>query len=130
MITMARDVDLASTEVCVYKNLNRGGWSITAVKGDDNRGQLLAHATELELAGARAVVKEGRRKVIAAGGHREVCAWFVGKIAAADAYPVPGVRVTFRPRERAAFFRPDTGEDVTCADVMRFDQHGNAWICA
>jgi hypothetical protein len=133
MITMKRDVDLAATEVCVYKNLNRGGWSITAVKGNDNRGLLLAHADEIVLHGARAVVKESRRQVIAAGGHREVCAWFVGKIITDEGTEeIPqfsGARVTFRPREQPAFFRTDTGDDVSTADRLWFDEHGNAWIC-
>jgi len=61
-------------EVCVYKNLKNGRWSITEVKGDDNRGLLLGHANEVTLTGARMVVKESRRAAIAAGGHREVCA--------------------------------------------------------
>jgi hypothetical protein len=127
MITMVRDVDLATTEVCVYKNLNRGGWSITAVKGADNRGLLLAYADELALVGARAVVKESRRQVIAAGGHREVCAWFVGKIDAQAAGEAPSTRVTFRPREHAAFFRTDTGDEVWTADTVWFRDNGTAW---
>ncbi len=61
-----------ASEVAVYRNLKNGRWSITAIKGDNNRGLLLGHATEVTLIGARMVVKESRRAAIAAGGHREV----------------------------------------------------------
>jgi hypothetical protein len=43
-----RDLQAAG-EVAVYKNLKNGRWSIAGVKGDDNRGLLLAHADELKL---------------------------------------------------------------------------------
>ena len=92
-------------EVCVYKNLKNGRWSITAVKGDDNRGLLLGHTDELKLTGARMVVKQSRRAAIAAGGHREVCAWVIGKLG--DPHmPGPRRRVTFRPGESA--YAPDS----------------------
>jgi hypothetical protein len=131
MISIVRGVDLAATEVAVYKNLNRGGWSITAVKGEDNRGLLLAHATELLLVDCRAVVKESRRQVIEAGGFREVCAWFIGRVVPTqEGHDVNRyARVTFRPRERATFFRTDTWETVTTAHAIRFDDNGDAWIC-
>lgn len=111
-------------EVCVYKNLNNGRWSI---KGDDNRGLLLGYADEVKLTGARMVVKQSRRAAIAAGGHREVCAWVIGKIS--DPHmPDPLRRITFRPRERATFFAVDTGEQVRAADAVACDADGNAWI--
>lgn len=113
-------------EVCVYKNLNNGRWSITAVKGSDNRGELLAYADEVKLTGARMVVKESRRQAIAVGGHREVCAWIIGKIGdpviAGD-----GQRVTFRPRERATFFLADSGEEIRVADAVAFHTDGCAY---
>jgi hypothetical protein len=114
-------------EVAVYKNLRNGRWSITAVKGDDNRGLLLGHADEVRLTGARMVVKESRRAAIAAGGHREVCAWIIGKLGE----PIIGDRlrrVTFHPSERATFFLPDTGQEIHTAGAVAFDLQGNAWI--
>lgn len=129
MITMVRDVDLATMEFCVYKNLNRGGWSITTVRGSDNKGLLVAHASELLMFGARAVVKESRRQAIENGGYREVCAWFVGKVQPTDGHDVNRfARVTFRPREHDQFFRDDTGENVYGVDQLFFDGAGNAWI--
>ncbi len=113
-------------EVCVYKNLKNGRWSITAVKGDDNRGLLLGRADELKLTAARMVVKQSWRAAIAKGGHREVCAWIIGKLG--DPHTPDGLRrVTFRPRERATFFLPDTGEEIHTADAVSFDTAGNAW---
>jgi hypothetical protein len=113
-------------EVCVYKNLNNGRWSITAVKGNDNRGPLLGYADEVRLVAARMVVKESRRQAIAAGGHREVCAWIIGKLA--DPHMSDPRRVTFRPRERATFFVADTGEEIRAADAVAFTSGGCAWI--
>jgi hypothetical protein len=117
---------LGAGEVAVYKNLKNGKWSITAVKGDDNRGLLLGHADELKLTGARMVVKESRRAVIAAGGHREVCAWIIGKLG--DPHMTNLRRVTFRPRELETFFVAATGEEVHRADAVAFTSDGCAWI--
>lgn len=86
----------------------------------------MGHADEVKLVGARMVVKESRRKVIAAGGHREVCAWIIGKLG--DPHMPSQRRVTFRPRERATFFVPETGEDIHTADTVTFDTDGHAWI--
>ena len=116
----------AAGEVCIYKNLNNRRWSITAVKGNDNRGQLLGYADEIGLVSARMVVKQSRREVIAAGGHREVVAWVVGKLA--DPHLTDARRVTFRPRERALFFDVASGEDITTADAVRFDRNAQMWI--
>jgi len=97
--------------VCVYKNLRNGKWSITAVKGGDNGGLLLGHADEVQLTGVRFVVNESRQQAIAAGGHREVCAWVIGKLGD-PVMPERLRRVTFRPREQATFFLADTGEEI------------------
>lgn len=117
-------------EVCVYKNLRSGCWSVTAVKGCDNRGALLFHADELVLTGCRAVVKESTRKRFESGGWREVCAWFVGCLrdGDTDSYGSPLTRVTFRPRERGEFFRTDTGDPVHVADAILFAAGGQAWL--
>lgn len=130
-ITMLHDVDLSTVEVCVYKNLTNGRWSITAVKGNDNRGQLLAYADQAMLVGARAVVKESRRLHIASGGHREVCAWFVGKLVDLPAVVGTAHRVTFRPRVGSSFVLVDdtpTGTPMWDADCILFDRGGNAYI--
>jgi hypothetical protein len=80
-ITPVKDRDPAGAgEVCVYWNIPRKCWSITAVKGNDNRGLLLAYADELTLVGCRMVVQESRRQAIIKGD-REVCAWVIGKLA-------------------------------------------------
>ncbi|MEC4763803.1 hypothetical protein VT930_11880 [Mycobacterium sherrisii] len=121
------------SEVCVYRNLKTGSWSITGVKGNDNRGPLLFHANELVLTECRAVVKESRRKRIESGGWREVCAWFVGRIdenktlTAFCCAPLVA-RVTFHPHERGTFFRTDTGDDVLDADAILFAAGGDAWL--
>lgn len=116
----------AAGEVCVYKNLLNGRWSITAVKGSDNRGLLLGYADEIGLVGARMVVKESCRQAIAAGAFREVCAWVIGKLA--DPHLSDPRRVTFRPHDRALFFDVATGEDITAADAVLFDSHSQMWI--
>ena len=116
----------AAGEVAVYKNLLNGRWSITAVKGSDNRGELLGYADEVGLVSARMVVKESRRQAIASGKHREVCAWVIGKLG--DPHLTAPRRVTFRPHTRPLFFDVASGEDITTADAVRFDRHAQAWI--
>ena len=57
----------------MYWCVPRKSWSIVAVKGNDNRGLLLAYADEVTLTGCRMVVQENRRQAIIRGD-REVCA--------------------------------------------------------
>lgn len=128
-ITMVRDVDLATMEVCVYKNLRNGLWSVCAVKGADGKGLLVAYADQLYMVGAHAVVKESRRRAIADGAHREVCAWFVGKLAELPAVVRVDMRVTFRPRQCPAFFIADGSDtEVWDANGVYFDRGGNAYL--
>jgi hypothetical protein len=122
----------STREVCTYRNLQHGKptWSLAAVKGADNRGLVLGHADSYALTGARTMVKESRRAVIANGGHREVCAWFVG--VPSPHLPLPPRaqlrKVTFRPHERSTFFTPDDGAELHAADVVYFTPDGQAWI--
>jgi hypothetical protein len=123
--------DVLAAEVCAYRNLKAGaphGWSIARVKGNDNRGTVIAHADAMTLVGVRTMVKESRRKAIADGGYKEVCAWFVGKIADADIPAASRRKVTFHPRERATFYTVADGTDVTHADAVTFTPDGQAWL--
>jgi hypothetical protein len=113
------------SEVLVYKNLRNGMWSVAQVVGNDGRGKLIEHRAALTLINARFVVKESRRKVIASGGHREVHAWIIGTIAD-DVTLNNAVGITYRPRERAQFFRRDNGATVTSAAVVQFNCDGTA----
>jgi len=115
-------------EVLVYKNLRNGLWSIAAIAGNDNRGKLLEHRAELALVNARFVVKESRQKAIAAGGHREVHAWVIGTIAEPVASHADAIRVTYRPKQRAQFFRCDTGAAVHAASRVSFHNDGTCTI--
>jgi len=111
-----------SDEVCVYRNLNLGLASVTAVKGNDNRGLLIGHTDRITLVGARAVVKQGGR-LRACHGPREVYAWWVGKITTADVCMDGAVKVTIHPKDETCleFFRVDTGAPVRHADAIRFE---------
>jgi hypothetical protein len=115
----------SSDEVAVYFDLRSRQWSITSVKGTDNRGKLIGKATSVTLTGCRMVVKESRRRAIAAGGHREVCAWVIGTIAE-DAEPT-GDRITFRPHEGETFIVAETGQPVRHADAVTFASDGKAY---
>ena len=100
-------------------------WSITAVKGSDNRGELLGYADEVGLVDARMVVKESRRQVIAAGGHREVCGGSSGSL------PIlsdrPATRLRSGPTVARCSLR-SSGEDITRADAVRFDRRAQMWM--
>lgn len=113
------------SEVCVYRNLRNGLWSIAEVKGNDNRGKLIGHAPEVALINARFVVKESRRAAIAAGAPREVCAYVIGRLS--DAPVFNATEVTFKPHSREDFFVVATGESVTRAAAVEFKADKKAY---
>jgi hypothetical protein len=112
--------------VIVYRNLldrvrHNGKWSIK------NNGKVIGHADELVLGDVRFVVKEKRRQVIAAGGHREVHAWAVGTVAdQLLSEQLEAVEITYRPHECGSFFRRDNGHAISSAKYVRFRNDGTA----
>ena len=61
---------------------------------------------------------------IAAGAAREVHAWVIGTLG--DVRLATPTRLTYRPHERAVFFRLDTGAAVWTAPAVLFTDA--AWI--
>lgn len=105
--------------VDVYKNLNRGCWSIRA------GGRVIDHTESCAVVNARFVVRPAAQAKVAAGAHRSVHAWVTGELLTAGAIDTAAaVAVTYRPRERACFFRRDTGAPVWSADAVVFTPAG------
>jgi hypothetical protein len=111
--------------VYAYKNLTRGCWSLKALDGA-SKGKVVAHLDALQLTDCQAKVSAAQLRWMREHGKRLVCAGIVGTLAAFEAAPMRGVRISFRPFDRDAFHWTDTGEDFTSADRMSFDQDG-AW---
>lgn len=111
--------------VVVYKNLNKGCWSIAEATRKGGRGRLLRHAQAVALRDVVFVVRESRRRVVAATGCREVHAWATGVLCD---LPMPGPcsEVTYNPH-RAATFTTRDGAPVHAADVVVFTDR--AWVC-
>jgi hypothetical protein len=117
------------SEVIIYRNLldrvrHNGKWSIAAIKGRDNVGKVIGHADDVTLSNVRFVVKEKRRQVVAAGGHREVHAWAVGTVAERPAGDA--VDITYRPHQCGSFICRDNGDPITSAAHVRFASDGRA----
>jgi hypothetical protein len=118
-----------SNEVIIYRDLldrvrHNGKWSIAAVAGKSPR-KVIGHADDVVLSNVRFVVKEKRRQIIAAGGHREVHAWAIGTIV--DELDEPEtVDITYRPHQCGSFFRRDNGQAISSAKYVRFRSDGTA----
>lgn len=115
----------AATRVAVYKNLHRGQWSVRALDGA-HKGKVVAHASTVGLLHAHMHVNERAQQRIAGGAVREVHAWVTGTLG--DVRLAVPTRLTYRPHERAVFFRLDTGAAVWTAPAVLFTDA--AWIKA
>ena len=113
----------AATLVAVYKNLHRGQWSVRALDGA-HKGKVVAHASTVGLLHAHMHVNERAQQRIAGGAVREVHAWVTGTLG--DVRLAVPTRLTYRPHERAVFFRLDTGAAVWTAPAVLFTDA--AWI--
>jgi hypothetical protein len=110
--------------VCVYKNLNRGCWSIAEATATGNRGKVLDHVPTCALSNAVFVVKESRRRHVVAKHCREVHAWIVGDLL--EVAPAgTRVEVTYNPYRAASFTLRD-GTPVHAAPCVVFNDR--AWL--
>lgn len=108
----------ASQWVAVYKNLNRGGaWSIRAQDGP-RKGLVVGHAEEVSVIDATMHVGRTAQQMIAAGGHRQVHAWIIGRLAPVT-LQVPH-RLVYRPHERPEFYLAATGAPIWTAPAVIF----------
>src|SRR3954471_5935390 len=104
----------------IYKNLNRGCWSIAECTASGNRGKLVRHADAIAISNARCIVKENARNRVCRTKSREVHAWIIGEIIEG----IPSgerVEITYNPYRAPLFVRRDNGEPITNADYVLFD---------
>jgi hypothetical protein len=103
-----------------YRNLHRGDWSIRV------KGKVVDHRADVVLANVTFHVGAAEQKRIAAGAARSVHAWAVGDLID---YVPQGARVaiSYRPKERASFFRRDTGAAIATADYVHFTDNKGAF---
>lgn len=113
----------AATRVAVYKNLHRGQWSVRALDGV-HKGKVVAHASSVGLLHTHMHVNERAQRRIADGAPREVHAWVIGTLG--EVRLTAPTRLTYRPHERAVFFRLDSGTAVWTAPAVLFTDA--AWI--
>lgn len=115
--------------VIVYRNLNRGGWSIAAPKGARGRGLVIGHAEAVLLTGCRYVVSEASRQAVIRTGHRSVHAWLIGTLAAplgAEGRP-EGREVTYNPHRAGNFQYRDNGRAAEDGAAIYFAPDGRAY---
>lgn len=104
-----------------YRNLNRGGWSLRAA------GRVFAHVDSAVLERVTFHVQPAAQRKIAAGAHRSVHAWAAGELI--ENLPAGElVSVTYRPHERAEFFRRDTGEPIAAARYALFTKEKGMFV--
>jgi hypothetical protein len=112
----------------VYKNLNRGDWSLAMPAGKSGtlRGKVTGHANHVVITDPEFIVQESGRVRVITKRCREVHAWIVGDIVDASAIPcgMPGRVITYNPYRSAAFHYRDNGEPVTAARFIHFASDG------
>jgi len=113
----------------IYKNLNRGDWSLAnpAGKSGLGRGKVFDHKPAVILTSAVFVVQESARVRVVSKRCREVHAWIVGDVV--DTLPANHVRqeVTYNPYRCGQFTTRD-GSPVTAAACVEFAADGLAYI--
>lgn len=113
---MTTGSDLTGRRLRVHVNLHRGDFSIVV----PGTGRVIGHAADVTMTGVTFRVRPGGLRRIREQGHREVCAYAIGTVTAADTGPdVAGMaRITFNPY-RADTFTCD-GQPVTQAAEVVF----------
>ena len=113
--------------VVVYKNLNRGDWSVAEISGRSGRGRVIAHRQSIVLADVTFHAQPAAQRKVAAGGHRSVHAWCIGTVIAEAIGPK--TEVTYNPHRGAAFHTRE-GRVVTAAAMVEFAVDGRAYaVC-
>lgn len=115
-MTFRRRRLLRSEPVEVYRNLQRGGYSIR------QRGRVVAHADEVALALAIFHVSEAGRQRVLATGHKNVHAWIRGVLIGPPCLPLER-SVRYNPRTGATFV-DDRGRPVHAAPIVTIDRTG------
>ena len=100
-------------KVQVYKNLNRGDWSIRV------KGKVIDHRREVTLANVSFHVGESSRQRVIRNRCREVHAWCVGELVE-TAPNGEGRSITYNPYRSGAFTYRDTNEEIRKADYVVF----------
>lgn len=110
------------SDVEVYWHRGLHAWSVRGAP----RGRVVGHVPALALTGCRFLASESARLRCQATGRREVHAVVRG-MPCDGARPAGAVRVGYRI-EVPGFRRRDSGEIVTAATAVFFEEDGSCWL--
>ena len=106
-------------QVYVYRNLNKGGYSIMCPKTK----KVIGYSTSLVLKNVVFKVRVGGRDRVRSTGHKNVHAFAIGEIV--DAMPVKAlVKVSYEPRIHEGFIRSVNKLPVTTASMCVMNMTG------
>lgn len=106
--------------VDVYRNLNKGGWSIR------QGGRVQDWRPDVTLTRVTFKVRPGGRDKVRQGGHKQVHAWATGYLSA-QRLPTPQP-ARYNPLDCDTFVLRDTGAALHAADCAYFDSGGQLHI--
>lgn len=106
-------------QVCVYKNLRNGLWSVCEATATGGRGKLIGHAEQIALSDARFIVRESRRQAVVAKKCREVHAWVIGTVCAMPRNKRE-IEVTYNPYRSPFFHYRQGGTNIFEASEVIF----------
>ena len=106
-------------QVYVYRNLNKGGYSIMCPKTK----KVIGYSTSLVLKNVTFKVRVGGRDRVRSTGHKNVHAFAIGEIV--DTVPTTAlVKVSYEPRVHEGFIQSVNKLPVTIADTCVMNMTG------
>jgi len=117
-------------QVIVYRNLNRGGWSVAQVRGRVGVGRVIDHRASITLANVRFHVQPAAQAKVAAGAARTVHAWAIGELATPADPALRSCEITYNPR-RSPHFTTRSGQPLAAGAVcawVDFAEDGRAYL--
>ena len=113
--------------VVVYKNLNRGDWSVAELKGRVGYGRVIGHVQSIVLADVVFHWLPTAQQKVFRGAARTVHAWAIGEIIAEAIGPK--TEVTYNPKRCGGFHTRD-GRAVSAAPMVEFSSDGRSYaVC-
>ena len=112
--------------VAVYRNLNRGCWSIKALEGD-TKGRVIAHLDSVSLTNVTAKVSEKARQTVLLKRVRSVHAWLIGELDE-KCIQFEGKKLRYNPyNTNGQFVDVESNMPVESASAMYFSADNNVF---
>ena len=112
--------------VVVYKNLNRGDWSVAELKGRLGYSKVIDHVAEITLENVVFHVQPAAQAKVFAGAARTVHAWAIGDVSVSYRGE-PLAEIHYNPRRCGYFHTLPSGARINSASYVHFSADGRCY---